>query len=209
MLSGMTEQANPKAEKPLDELTKDELYELATALQVAGRAKMTRQELLVAVKLAQTVAEKAAAEAAEAAAGPQGAGPQGPATEGPVRELTVEEAQKIFAASTASLELVLDDQNLDATLRQAVERELKTRQDREAAEKQLVSRTSEIERWKVVKGGRYVGRDGFITTLPVGSMCTPLTHDLAHVRSQGIELQRLSELEIKLDQMGNQISVLK
>lgn len=199
-LSGML---RTMADVSLDKLSKDDLYQLATDLAVQGRSGMTRKELLEAVSSAQAAAEaeasKAAGEAADEAAGGR------PEQE----QLTVEEGRKIMHASEDQLAAVVQAPNLEEYKRKAIENELRRRAAKRKADEEALQAQTPIERWRVSKGGRYVGKDGFITTLPVGSLVTPLTHDLAHVRQQKIELERCESVTVQLDQLGRPVSEVR
>lgn len=189
----------PKPDRDLDSLTKDELYELATELEIKGRSQLSRQDLLEAVKAAQLEAQKAP----ESEAPPASADNE--ATE-PEQQLSQDELRKIVAAKTEQLEMILGDQDLPGYLRTAVETEVQQRRDKVLAHQRQAASESEIERWQVIKGGRYVTKEAYVTTLPVGSVVTPYTHDLAHVRQQGIVLERIQGVITTADQLGRPVT---
>ncbi len=189
------------ADTSLEKLTKDELYQLATDLGVTGRSNMTRQQLLEAVTAAQAAQE---AEAARAEGEPEIG-----SKEQEEEQLTVEEGRKIMHASAEQLTAVAQAPSLEPHKRKAIENELARRAAKRKADEEALQAQTPIERWKVTKGGRYVGKDGFITTLPIGSVVTELTHDLAHVRQQKIELERCELVTVSLDQLGRAITQVR
>ncbi len=191
----------------LDELTKDELYELATKLEIKGRSQLSRQDLLEAVKGAQAERDALEAAAKQQNQAAEGAPPSAD-PDAPEQELSVEELRKITAGKTDQLELILED-DLEPYLRVAIEAELNARRSKARAEQEAQEAQSALVRWRVVRGGRYVTKDAYVTTLPVGSVITELTHDLEHVKRQGIELARIETLSTERDQLGNPITVMR
>jgi hypothetical protein len=47
-----------------------------------------------------------------------------------------------------------------------------------------------------------VTKEGYTTTLPIGSIVSPLTHDLGHVQAQGFEWEPVAAVQHEEDQMG-------
>jgi hypothetical protein len=191
----------------------DTLYARATELKIKGRSKMKRSELAEAVSAAE--AQLAAAEAfkedEKPVAPPVAAeGPAGPRdSEGPPKVATPEQVNKIAAASTDQLEMVVADPGLPPHLRAVVTLELgrRTEASRQASQAKLLQ--TPLERYKVTKGGRYVTKEGFVTELPEGSLVTPLTHDVRHLRDQGIEWVPATVVSVGLDELGKQISEVR
>lgn len=56
---------------------------------------------------------------------------------------------------------------------------------------------------------RYVTPTAYVTSLPVGSLVTPLAHDLLHVQDQGFTWEEVKGIEHGEDQLGNRTSVAK
>jgi hypothetical protein len=201
-------------EEAEDEASKDALYARATELRVKGRRKMSRAELEAAVAAAE--AELAAAEkppgaelgADEEANAEEAAALAEAALAGkPPKQATPEQAQKIFAATTEQLEGLTSDPGLAPHLKNLVVQELGKRTTKAREEKMREQARGAMERWKVTSsGGRYITRDGFPTELAAGSVITPMTHDLEHVRKQGFKLVAIHSLGVSLDELGNQVS---
>lgn len=118
----------------------------------------------------------------------------------------------IMRADEEKLRVVLQDPQLPHFIAEAIRGELTARAARaEQAEMSRLQRSPE-KQFKVTKGPalmRYVSKDGFVTTLPMGSLLTPLTHDLAHVASQGFEWQEIEGVELSRDQLGNLVSTAR
>lgn len=187
--------------------TKDELYERATALAIKGRRKMNRDDLEAAVlaaekELAQQEAVTAQPEAPPDLAAATGAAAESERDQAP-QEATQAQAQKIFAATTEQLEGIVVDPALAPHLKHLVVQELGRRTAKAKADVLHQQAVGAMERFKVTRGGRYITRDGFPTELATGSVITPLTHDLGHVRGQGIVLEPAKSVTVGYDQLGN------
>ncbi len=201
----MAQSTSPEDDQEQDEAaSKDALYERATALKIKGRRKMNRDDLEAAV----AAAEK---ELAANAPPPEDPPPDAPGTETiePPKEATQEQARKIFAARTDQLEGLVADPKLAPHLRALVVQELGSRTEKARAAAAHQSAVGPVDRFKVVAGGRFITRDGFVTELPVGSVITPLTHDLDYVRKQGIQLEPARAVGVGYDQLGNQRSEVR
>jgi len=182
------------------EQSMDELYARATELKVRGRAKMSRDELLAAIALAEL----------DGGLTPEVDEPGGDDPEGTKPQVATEnQAQKIFAASTAQLEFVAQDPEFPAHLKALVVQELGRRASRAQAVYDREKAQGPMERFRVTVGGRFVTRDGFLTELVAGSVVTAATHDLAEVRRQGLQIEPCNLVLVRLDEMGKQISEVR
>lgn len=173
--------------KNLGEMTREQLVEQAEAIGVSVRRDMSKAALREAIVSA--LAERQ---------NPPVSGPGVPAADDGGEPLTVEQRAKLATASVETIEQALADPALPALWRSAFRAEAERRRARTAAD----AMKSEIERWLVVKGGRYC-LPGYQTTLPEGSVISALTHNLDDVRKQGIGLRRLEgEVVVVMDQLG-------
>ena len=191
----------------LGALSHDDLYELATKLQIKRRSKMAEDELREACRVALVERgepeeldpeAKALAEAEEAAA-------NAPA-EQPEPEVSLENLRKIRGAAREQLEMILNTADLPAYLRRAVEAELSQREAELEEKRRHLAAQTHMVRYRVTKGGRYVSKEGFPTHLSEGTLVTPLTHDLKHVAAQGIEWEEVRQVGVGHGQLGEQIS---
>lgn len=174
----------------------DELYAEATTLRVKGRGKMGYAELKAAVEAAR-----------EGFVEPEDLEPEvrdPDAAARPPEQVTQQQALEIRAAKLEALEGVLGDPNLPAHLRTFIEAEVaqRLRYQSEAAAKLALK--GPVERFLVTQGGRYTTREGYTTELVTGSVITPNTHDLLHVRQQGIVFQACGEPVVAFDELGRQ-----
>lgn len=148
---------------------------------------------------AQAVAEKKAADAAAAHAAGQ---------------LTEDDRVTILRASDKELaDLLADEEDPPADfVRVALVAEVARRKSatKQAQAKALVK--SPNKQYRITKGPpgmRYVTPTSYVTTLPVGSIVSPLAHDMAHVQAQGFEWEPMAGLELTEDQLGNRTSIAK
>lgn len=192
----------------LSALSHDDLYELATRLQIKRRSKMGEEELREACKAA--LAERGEPEAldpeAKALAEAEEAAASAPAEAAPEPEISLDNLRKIRAASVEGLEVLLADPSLPGFIRRAIEAEVRERQAQTERKRQELAARSPMVRFRVTKGGRYVSKDGFPTWLSEGVLVTPLTHDLKHVAAQGIEWEEISGVGVGQGQLGEQVS---
>lgn len=124
----------------------------------------------------------------------------------PPTKVSGEQRLKIMRAHTDSLRAVLSpaegEEPLPEYLAVEVREELARREVKAAQEAADAKLKGPVQVFKVTKGGRYV-REGFVTRLEEGSILTPITHDLADVRAQGIEFCPSPGTEQTFDQLGN------
>ncbi len=112
---------------------------------------------------------------------------------------------RIGEAPTEALQTVLADQTLPLHLRQMITAQLEARARRAAELEHATKFGSEIARYRVTKGGRFVTEMG-VTELPPGSLVTEATHNFKQLAAQGIEVEPVTSVTIERDQLGNQIS---
>jgi hypothetical protein len=108
--------------------------------------------------------------------------------------LSTDQRKLLLEAQDAEIDMVLADMDVPAWCRA----EFQVEKDKRSA----ASLRSEIEQWHVTKGGRYF-IPGHGTTIPTGSVVSPLTHNLDDLRAQGIEIEPLKgSVEVFRDQLG-------
>ena len=119
-------------------------------------------------------------------------------------ELTDEDWADIRSASTEDLAQLLVDAEVPGFVLAAVREEHDKRKRREQLEIQRKAFTSPVEQYRITSGpnGMRFVVDGYVTTLPEGSIVGPLTHNMGEVRAQGFAWERLTEVVHKVDQMG-------
>ncbi|CAB4154930.1 hypothetical protein UFOVP650_50 [uncultured Caudovirales phage] len=208
-------QPAPVAQPPLESLTRAQLAVIVEERNLPGLAKANKAELIAAIREDNQVQllkaqQEAATDGVEQPPPPDATGPILP----PV--LTDEQAQaderfhleRIRKASTSGLQAQLAKPDLPEHLRLTIRGELDLRARREFERERAERYSTQIERYVVTKGGRYVTRDGYITTIPEGSLLTRDTHDLAHVASQGIEAKPAQAVELSENQLGQQVSTV-
>ncbi len=262
--------------KPLEEMTKAELFEIAQERQIPGRYDMHKDQLLKAVEEALTAPETDPAPAPGGEEGGDGdeddgeigeldpedqdalneqpeegdgkgveppTNPDNPKPSAPpaaddaaahlakvaeqqAREkvaadraaahangqLTEEDRVAILRAPKGDLKEMVDDSATPEFARVAIKAELERREAvaKHHAAKSLMK--SPLKQYRITKGPsnmRYVTPSMFVTTLPIGSIVSPLAHDLAHVQAQGFEWEEVKGVEIREDQLGNQVSTAK
>lgn len=118
----------------------------------------------------------------------------------------------IMRADTAQLESLLLDVNFPAFMGDAVKVELAARKKRAEATEHKRLQRSPNKQFKITSGPagmRYVTKEAYSTTLPLGSIITPLAYDLQHVADQGFTWEMIAGVELSEDQMGNPVSVAK
>lgn len=133
--------------------------------------------------------------------------PPEPEGQDPAADLPLEDREvlAIKNAPTEKLRAALDDPDFPPHLLRAIRDELRERskaQQAQRAQKALQGKQSD-QQYTVVAARRYVTKDGFITNLAPGCILSRLTHDLEHVKSQGIELVPCGGVEVAYDEMGN------
>lgn len=146
---------------------------------------------------AQLVTEKAAADRAAAHAAGQ---------------LTEQDRLDILRADDGDLQSILADPDVPEFILTAVRAEVARRLQvaKQAKTKQLMKSPNKQFKIKAGPAGmRYVSPSSYVTTLPVGSIVSPLTHDLLHVEAQGFEWEEMIGVELTTDQLGNQVSTAK
>lgn len=182
-------------ELPEPEQTLDELYAEATAFRIKGRGKMSPAELKAAVL-----------EAREGRGELDDLEPEEQEPPRPGEQISQDDARRIIQAKTEDLEMVVQDPGLPGFIRVFIEGEISKRKalQKQVQEKQALK--TEMERFRVTKGGRYVTKEGFPTELAVGSLVMPTTHDLRHVAAQGIEFEACGEPSVSYDELGRQFS---
>jgi len=77
-----------------------------------------------------------------------------------------------------------------------------------AASRQLMQ--SPDAQFKITAGPkdmRYVSPSAYVTTLPLGCIVSPLTHDMQHLQQQGFEWAPIAGVQLGEDQLGNPVSV--
>ena len=196
--------AEEKPAKSLEEMSRDELYELAQELEIPGRSNLRSDKDLLFEAVKNEMAAREAAKTAEAAEGvPVEELPDDePPEPDPDVPLTADQLRRIQHATSESLEELLEDDTLPNNVRAEVEKELAWRQKRADEEQRRKSlQVAEVEGYRVVKGGRFV-KDSHVTQLRTGAFVTPLTHDLKEVRRQGIKIEPCVGFETLEGQLG-------
>jgi type IV secretory pathway VirB10-like protein len=119
-------------------------------------------------------------------------------------ELTDEDWSDIRSASTNDLAQLLVDGDAPSFVLTAVREEHDKRKRREQLEIQRKAFMSPVEQYRITGGpnGMRFVVDGYVTTLPLGSIVGPLTHNMSEVRSQGFTWELLAEVVHSIDQMG-------
>ncbi len=132
--------------------------------------------------------------------------------------VTDEDRTAIMGATDLQLEELLtegvegdeDNPPLPDYLRVVVVAEMDRRRRVREAEAAKLRLTSEVEQYRVTggtaKGMVYVTPTGYSTTLPVGAIVGPLTHDLEHVKAQGFVWEPLKAVEHSETQLGLPVS---
>jgi hypothetical protein len=207
-------QPAPVVQPPLETLTRAQLAAIVDERNLPGLAKANKAELIAAIREDNEVrllkAQQDAGEGVDQ--------PPPPDTTGPVLPPVLADEQakaderyhleRIRNASTTGLWEQLRKPDLPEHLRLTIRGELDLRQRREFERERAAKYATRIERYRVTKGGRYVTRDGYITTIPDGSLLTRDTHDLEHVAKQGIECEPAHGVELSEDQLGRQVSTV-
>ena len=179
-------------EKPIDKMSKDDLYDLAVELKIPGLSGMKKKDLLKAVAKAQEVAPESAPEQLKATEPP------------PAPAVTPEQLQRIEATDDTTLAEALKKTDLPETYRQAF---LQEQAKRDAA-KELAAKSSEgPQKYEVTKGCKTFST-GYISELAKGSIVSETTHDLEQLKVWGAELRPLvgEVVRVGTDVMGFQIT---
>jgi hypothetical protein len=131
--------------------------------------------------------------------------------------LTEEDKLEIVRSTDAQLAEALKpvadgEQPLPDFVRVALEAEVARRANvkKTAAAKALVK--SPTRQFRITGGPkdmRYVTPTAYVTTLPVGSIVSPLAHDMVHVQEQGFTWEPVVGIELGEDQLGNKTSTAK
>jgi hypothetical protein len=194
-----------------ENLDRDQLYQLAKTRGLRGLSQANKAELLTALLAAdESVADTEPPSASDEETGEDesdeetGEDQEDLSSLGPDPELA-DQVRRIRAASDDGLRRVLQQTDLPLHLRNIITAELGFRQRRQEELDRQNRLTTPIQRYRVTKGGRFVV-PGMITELPVGSLLTETTHNLAEVRRQGIEFESATAVELGADQLGRQTS---
>ncbi len=206
-------QPNPVAQPPLESLTRAQLATIVEERNLPGLAKANKAELIAAIREDNQVRllqaqQEAATDGVEQPPPPDATGPVLPPV-APDEQAQADERfhlERIRKASTSGLQAQLAKPDLPEHLRLTIRGELDLRARREFERERAEKYSTRIDRFRVTKGGRYVTREGYITTIPEGSLLTRDTHDLEHVASQGIEAKPAQAVELSENQLGQQVS---
>lgn len=184
----------------LDSMNKTEMLAAADEMMLKVPSSSTKAE--VRKLLAGELQARAAKEQAEAEEGRR----KIPTEQG--EPLTVEQLEKLRAASDDKIRGVLDDPGLTAEFRKAFKAELGARLARAKAAKKAARMTSPINRFKITKGGPFV-IGGRITQVRTGGVVTDKTHDLGELTRQRIEYEPLrGKLVLAEGTLGRPITVI-
>ena len=181
------------------------IYAEATRLRIRGRSKMTISELEAAVATAKASGvdlQKEDEAKAAAKARPKERDRFGDEVPDPEEELTQGDWRRIVTSSSVSLQKILQAEGLKACQRQAIEKVLWDRAEREEERRKAAELRGPMAYYRITKGGRYVTRDGHVTRLRAGGMVTEGSHDLNTLRAQGIEFEPSGGAVKVVDQFG-------
>lgn len=175
----------------LDNLTRKALLERATTLGLDGLEQASKARILAAVKAAVALTETIPALEKSK-----------PTQRVALQDEKLHEQMVVIRAADTQKLLKLLEGELPDNLRAIAERELKNRA-LEAAHAARQSGRSQIQRFVVVQGGRFVV-PGHITRLNAGEVISAATHNLDEVKRQGIVFAPVSSVVTTRDELGRQ-----
>lgn len=127
-------------------------------------------------------------------------------------QLTDEDRLDLMKADPDMLKEIAEDPGAPEFVKEGVRQEL-TRRERQAtldnAKRLMRSPNKQFKITAGPVGMRYVTKTAYVTTLPLGSILSPLAYDLQHVAQQGFTWEEIKGVEVTEDQLGNQVSQAK
>lgn len=127
-------------------------------------------------------------------------------------QLTDQDRLDLMQADKDDLKDLADDPTTPAFIREGIEQELARRARQETLDNAKRMMRSPLKQFKInggPQGMRYVTKTAYVTTLPLGSVLSPLSYDLSHVAQQGFTWDEIDGVEVTEDQLGNQVSIAK
>ncbi len=201
---------DPKPEESKGPADPAELAALEASLQADAKLREQQereaeQAKLAADEEARRVADAVALEASEKIAADRAAAHA-------AGQLTDDDRRDLMRAPADALEDLLEDETVPQFVQDGVRAEQERRKRQATLDNATRLMQSPNKQFKIVSGPagmRYVTPTAYVTTLPVGSIVTPLAYDLKHVAEQGFTWEPIKGVEIREDQLGNQVSTAK
>lgn len=126
--------------------------------------------------------------------------------------LTDQDRLDLMKADEDDLKDLAEDPTTPAFIREGIQQEMARRVRQATLDNAKRMMRSPHKQFKITggpQGMRYVTPTAYVTTLPLGSVVTPLAYDLKHVAQQGFTWEEIAGVEIVEDQLGNQVSAAK
>ena len=170
----------------LEGLSRGDLVDLAEKRGIKGTKAMNMEALRTAIEA------DAARENAEVEAG-QPVEPPHTEDSGPEQgePLTADQRQKLRAAPDEQVAALLADPSLPVMWRREFQAEADRRAVAAEAAATAARMRSELNKFRITVGGRFVTKQGYVTRLRVGCVVADTTHDLNDLRKQGIQFEPL------------------
>lgn len=127
-------------------------------------------------------------------------------------QLTEEDRLDLMRADADDLVDLLDAEDTPEFVKAGIRVEQERRKQTAKLNNATKLMQSPHKQFKITAGPkdfRYVTPTSYVTTLPLGSIVSPLSYDLKHLAEQGFEWEQIKGVQLGEDQLGNQTSAAK